>query len=205
MRKAINENPIAQAAVIGLLIIGVAFLMLTRVLNRNSGGEETSVTESSVAAAPVEPATGAATPAPAAAPAPGVATDGGAVGEFVAGPGLPESVVSAYDNGQAVVLLVTRRAGVEDQRLKAMVGGARSVGNVEVFTTNAHGIARYSRIARGVDVSRVPALVVMRPRALSDGVPQATVSYGFRGPESVEQAVRDALYQGKSDLPYYPD
>lgn len=199
MRKAINENPVAQAVLIGLLIIAVAFLMLTRVLNRNSGDDAESASESSVAAAPVEPAASAPTPAP------DVATDAGAVGEFVAGPGLPENVVSAYDDGQAVVLLVTRKAGIEDQRLKAMVGGARSVRNVAVFTTNAHGIARYSRIARGVDVSRVPALVVMRPRELSDGVPQATVSYGFRGPDSVKQAVRDALYEGKSDLPYYPD
>jgi hypothetical protein len=46
---------------------------------------------------------------------------------------------------------------------------------------------------------------VVRPRDLSGGVPQASVSYGFRGPDSVEQAVRDALYDGKSNLPYYPN
>jgi hypothetical protein len=207
VRQAINENPIAQAAVIGLLVVAVAFLMLTRVMNSN-GGDSESATESSVAAAPVEPAADAATPAPtdaAPTPAPDTASGPGAAGEFVAGPGLPESVVAAYDNGQAVVLLVTRKAGIEDQRLKAMVGSARGVGNVTVFTTNAHGIGRYSRIARGVDVSRVPALIVVRPKNVSDGVPQATVSYGFRGPDSVEQAVRDALYEGKGNLPYYPE
>jgi hypothetical protein len=204
VRQAINENPIAQAAVIGLLVVAVAFLMLTRVMNSNSGGESEPATESSVAATPTEPTADAATLAPAQ-PAPDAASGAAPAGDFVAGPGLPESVVSAYDNGQAVVLLVTRKAGIEDQRLKAMVGSARGVGNVAVFTTNAHSIGRYSRIARGVDVSRVPALVVVRPRNLSDGVPQATVSYGFRGPDSVEQAVRDALYEGKSNLPYYPE
>jgi hypothetical protein len=206
VRQAVNENPVAQAAVIGLLIVAVAFLMMTRVLNSN-GGDSESATESSVAAAPLEPAADSATLAPTdAAPTPAPDASGaGATGGFVAGPGLPKSVVAAYDNGQAVVLLVTRKAGIEDQRLKAMVGSARGVGNVTVFTTNAHGIGRYSRIARGVDVSRVPALVVVRPKNVSDGVPQATVSYGFRGPDSVEQAVRDALYDGKSNLPYYPE
>jgi hypothetical protein len=208
VRQAINENPIAQAAVVGLLVIAVAFLLLTRVLNQSSGGEGSeSATESSAAASPTVPEAAPPTAAPSDAAAPSAPTApvaGAPGGDFVAGPGLPESVVKAYDDGQAVVLLVTRKAGIEDKRLKAMVGSARSVGKVAVFTTNARGIARYSRIASGVDVSRVPALVVMRPRKLSDGVPQASVSYGFRGPDSVEQAVRDALYDGKTNLPYYP-
>jgi hypothetical protein len=207
VRQAINENPIAQAAVIGLLVIAVAFLLLTR-LNQSSGEGSESATESSAAASPTlaQGAAPAEAPSDVAVPsAPTAPVAGAPGGDFVAGPGLPKSVVKAYDDGQAVVLLVTRKAGIEDQRLKAMVGSARSVGKVAVFTTYARGIARYSRIARGVDVSRVPALVVMRPRNLSDGVPQATVSYGFRGPDSVEQAVRDALYDGKSNLPYYPE
>jgi hypothetical protein len=204
VRQAINENPIAQAAVIGLLIVAVAFLMLTRVLNQSSGGGASASAESSIAATPVDTG-GTPTPAPPEAAAPSAAVGGASVSEFVAGPGLPESVVGAYEDGQAIVLLVTRKAGIEDRRLKAMIGSARSAGDVAVFTTNARGIARYSRIARGVDVSRVPALVVVRPRKLSDGMPQASVSYGFRGPDSVEHAVRDALYAGKSNLPYYPD
>ncbi|HEX2467867.1 MAG TPA: hypothetical protein VHJ54_06650 [Solirubrobacterales bacterium] len=190
MRRALNENPVAQAALVGLLVIAVAFLLLTRVMKSNSGAEATeSTTESSVATAPAAPAPAASEPA----------------GDFVAGPGLPKGVVDAYGDGKAVVLLVTRKAGIEDKRLRAIVGKARSVGNVAVFTTNARGIARYARIAGGVDVSRVPALVVIRPRRLSDGMPEASVSYGFRGPDSVQQAVRDALYDGKSNLPYYPE
>ena len=36
-------------------------------------------------------------------------------------------------------------------------------------------------------------------------MPAATVSYGFRGPASVEQALEDALYKGPKDIPYYPN
>ncbi len=70
--------------------------------------------------------------------------------------------------------------------------------------THAAGISRYAKITEGVDVTQVPALVVVRPRQLANGTPTATVSYGFRGPDSVEQAVRDGLYRGPSNLPYYP-
>jgi hypothetical protein len=204
MRRALNENPVAQAALIGLLAVGVAFLLLTRVMNSNSQGDAAEpVAESPIAAVPADPGASAVTPA-AGTPAGQTGAGATAATDFVAGPGLPASVVNAYDDGSAVVLLVTRKAGIEDKRMRAIVGQARGVGNVAVFTTNAHGIARYSRIAGGVDVSRVPALVVIRPRKFHDAVPMASVSYGFRGPESVKQAVRDALYDGKSNLPYYP-
>ncbi len=73
-----------------------------------------------------------------------------------------------------------------------------------MFVTNAGHIARYSRITQGVDVNRVPALIVLRPRHLTRGVPKASVSYGFRGPESVDQAVRTPSTRARSNLPYYP-
>jgi hypothetical protein len=55
-----------------------------------------------------------------------------------------------------------------------------------------------------VEVSRVPALVVMRPRNLSGGTPQASVSYGFQTSQDVVQAVRDADYHGPV-VTYHPD
>ena len=70
--------------------------------------------------------------------------------------------------------------------------------------TNAGHIARYARITQGVDVNRVPALIVLGRAPHATGRPTATVSYGFRGPDSVDQAVRDALYKGPTNLPYYP-
>ena len=51
----------------------------------------------------------------------------------------------------------------------------------------------------------MPALVVVEPKRQVEGaLPLATINYGFRGPESVEQAVRDVLYDGKQ-LSYAPD
>jgi hypothetical protein len=129
----------------------------------------------------------------------------GAVGEFQPGKGLPEAVVRAHESGDAVALLITRKAGIEDMRLRAMLGRLEGVGNVTAFHTRAHDIARYSQLANGVQVSRVPALVVVHPGKRGDsGPPAATVSYGFRGPESAEQTLRDALYEGRKNLPYHP-
>jgi hypothetical protein len=117
---------------------------------------------------------------------------------------LPESVVDAYENGDVVAILVVNRRGIEDSRLEAEVQGLRRRGDTSVFVVEAKDVARYSRIAEGVDLDRVPALVVIEPRDRADGaLPTATISYGFRGPESVEQAIRDALYKGKQ-LPYHP-
>jgi len=48
------------------------------------------------------------------------------------------------------------------------------------------------------------ALIVVRPRKLTSGTPVATASYGFRGPDSVAQAIHDALYKGPTNEPYYP-
>ena len=218
MRKALNDNPIAQIAVLGALALIVGFLLLTRVGNRNSGAGEpaTSTTDSGVAATPAPPldSAGATTPDAGSAAAPSTPSAGAAgpagsvsgapAGEFVAGPGLPASVVNAYKDDNTVVLLVLRHRGIDDQRLRADVVKLRGKNDVALFVTNAGHIARYSRITQGVSVDRVPALIVLRPRHLTEGMPEAILSYGFRGPQSVEQAVRDALYKGPTDLPYHP-
>ena len=130
---------------------------------------------------------------------------GSASGGFEAGPGLPRPVVAAYEAGEIVVLLVVRENGIDDQRLRAIVERLHGRSDTALFVVRAKGIVRYSRIAQGVEVDRTPALVVLAPKGASDGpMPVATVSYGFRGAGSVEQAVEDAAYEGPSDLPYYP-
>jgi hypothetical protein len=45
---------------------------------------------------------------------------------------------------------------------------------------------------------------VIRPKDVAGSPPQAQVSYGFRDSQSVVQAVKDAVYKGKDDVPYYP-
>ena len=220
MRKALNENPVLQAGLVGVLALAVGLMLL---MGRGGSGEDTSTTDAAatqaVAAgtpesdasasatatpatpAPTDPATGAAAPATpdAAAAATGTPTD------FKAGPGLPADVVNAYDDGKAVALMIFNDDGIDDRELKAIVEQVRSREGVAVFATEVKGVADYSRITGGVDLDRTPALVVIRPEKLNDGpMPTAVVSYGFRGARSVEQALDDALYKGPTDLPYYP-
>ena len=220
MRQKINENPVVQAALIGVLVLAVGFLMLTRVMGGSANNEAPPATESSATAtpatgttpAPAETTPSDTTPAPtpadpnATAPAPTDPATPAAEGEFVAGPGLPGDVVKAYADGKVVTLLVVRKNGTVDKQVKAMVDTLRSRSDTAVFVTAAAGIADFSRITQGLNVGRVPALVVIRPRRLTDGpTPVATVSYGFRGPQSIDQAVRDALYSGPDNQPYYPE
>jgi hypothetical protein len=211
MRKALNENPIAQVVVLALLAIVVGFLLLTRVMNRDSGAEPaatttaaaTTPTDASASTAPPVGTDTAPSATPAAPPA-AEATAAVAAGEFEAGPGLPEPVVSAYDHGDTIALFVYRRGGLDDTALAGSILRLRGVSGVAVFATRAKYVARYSRIVGGVDLDRAPALIVLTPRSVSgDGPPSASVSYGFRDFESVAQAVHDAGYDGK-DLPYYP-
>jgi hypothetical protein len=103
-----------------------------------------------------------------------------------------------------VALLVVRPSGIDDGLVRDSVDSLSARSGVAVFVVRANRIARYSRITQGVGVNRVPALVVVRPRRLSGSVPEAQVSYGFRNSQSVVQAVQDALYSGKDDLPYSP-
>ena len=212
MRRAINENPVVQAALIGVLVIVGGLMLLMRM-----GGSDEPAAEAPVAAAPATdsaaaaPAAGAPATDPTAAapatgtPAPAGAAPAGAPGTFKAGPGLPEEIVAAYDAGDAVVVLVVNERGIDDRRLKTMVQTLKSNPGAAVFVVDVRDVADYSRITEGVDLDRTPALVVLRPKALTEGsMPSAVVSYGFRGEASVQQALEDALYKGPQDLPYYP-
>jgi hypothetical protein len=208
VRKALNDNPVAQIAVLGALAVIVGFLLLTRM----SGGGDSSATSPTASDAPAAGATPPATtsdeataaPSEGAAVPPTGSVSDASVGKFVAGPGLPASVVKAYADDKTVVLLVVKHRGIDDDQLRRNVERLRGRNDLVLFVTNAGGIARYSRITQGVSVDRVPALIVLRPRHLSHGTPTASISYGVRGPESVDQAIRNALYKGPSNLPYYP-
>jgi hypothetical protein len=225
VRKALNDNPVAQLAVLGVLAVIVAFLLITRVAHKSSESGSTATTptagvpatpaptDSSGASTAPSAATGTTSPttgsaavpsatAPSAAASPAATT--APVGEFVAGPGLPAPVVKAYADDKTVVLFVFRHRGADDSAVRASVERLGGRGDLAVFVTRASHIARYARITEGVDVNRVPALIVLRPRHLAHGTPTASVSYGFQGPDSVDQAIRNALYKGPSNLPYYP-
>lgn len=211
-----NENPVVQVVVVGILAVVVGFLFLTRIMGGNeaepapatapAAGEPAAATaaptpEAADAAAEPIPADATAEPADATGAAPVIAGTPG----FTAGPGLPEDVVKAYDRGDVVALLVTKKGGIEDQRLRDAMAGLESRSDTSVFMTDTRDVAKYSRIAEGIDLNRAPALVVIQPKRLAEdpAMPEATVTYGFRKPESAAQAVRDALYKGR-ELPYNP-
>lgn len=226
MRDALNNNPKVQAGVVvGLLIFGALLFM-----KMSGGGSEappasTAATASATgvpqtvgtgAGATTMDSTGAAVPATATATATGTPTatgtavpsaptaSTGAVSAeaFVPGPGMPVEVAQAYARDNALVLLIVKEGATDDDLVRDSVARISRPG-VAVFVAPASRIARYSRIAQGAGVSRVPALVVVRPRSVSD-VPEAIVSYGFRNSQGVVQAVDDALYKGRDDIPYHP-
>jgi hypothetical protein len=208
MREKLNENPMVQAAAIGVLALVVGVVLLMRMGGGSEAAPEPAASGQTTVingtAAPVDPAAAAAT-ATATATDPAAATAAATGAEFKAGPGLPAQVVDAYEGGQAVALLIVNARGIDDRELTQTVATLGSRAGVAVFVTDVKDVADYSRITQGADLDRTPALIVMRPKRFSDGsAPTVSVSYGFRGPESVQQAFDDALYEGPSDLPSYP-
>jgi hypothetical protein len=214
MRKSLNDNPAIAIGVIGLMGLIVAFMLLHAVSSRSSGAS--SATTSTTAGAPTDATASATTATPAAssaapatgAPAtatPAASSSAATVGAFEAGPGLPKAVVDAYDSGKVVAIVVLKRNGIDDRDVAKATAPLRNAANVAFFQTWASKVARYSRVTEGVDLNRVPAVVVMRPKSLTKGAtPQASVGYGFRSLQSVGQALRDASYKGPENLPSFP-
>jgi hypothetical protein len=210
MREKLNENPKAQVGLIAILVVVGAFMFI----KSSSGGEEESAgsTEATVAVAGTS-ATGTATAA-----MPGEAVEGavgtalesaGETGAVAAPPSVPAPpppapVASAYEEGKTVVLLIVHDGGIDDALVKQSSAQLSSLSDVTLFTVPAAQIARYAAITVGLEVNRVPALVVMRPKRLSGGTPQASVDYGFQTAQGVDQAVRDAAYDGR-ELTYHPN
>lgn len=198
MREKLNENPIAQVVLIGVLaVVGIVLFM-----SSSGGGEETAAPAAgseATAEAPAEAPAGEEV-----AGASGASAGGGELPSSVPAPPPPTPVTAAYDAGKTVVLLVVHDGGIDDRLTAAATSYVAGLPNTSLFVVPAKRVARYAAITVGLDLNRVPALVVMRPRALSGGVPQATVDYGFQTPQSVVQAVRDASYQGPEET-YHPN
>ena len=220
MRKALNENPKVQAGLIAFMLLAGVLLFMKMSKKEEAvpaGGvpaastaDATGAAGTGAGAAPTgtattDPAAAAGAAAPAAGAIPSVPASATTVTPqaLIPGPGLPEDVARAYASGNAVVLLIVRNGATDDELVRDSVYQISRSG-VSVFVAPASDVARYSRITQGAGVNRVPALVVVRPRRVSGDTPQATVSYGFRSTASVVQAVDDALYGGRDDVPYHP-
>jgi hypothetical protein len=197
MREQLNNNPLAQVGLIGVLLLAVGFF----VMSMGGGSEEEEAAPgagvpSVVAGTPAAPNAGEATEGPPASlPAPGSGAG--------APPPMPRPVTAAFAANDTVVLLFVRGGGIDDRRVAAGVERLRSLAGVKVFIVPADRVAHYAGIAQGVGLERVPALVVLRPKRLDHGIPTASVSYGFQTPASMVQAVVDAGYKGKT-LDYHP-
>lgn len=192
MREKLNENPMAQVALIGVLLVVAAIFLLGK--GGGSEEEEGESTAATAAVAAVETELEAGSE-PLSLPAPG------------SGPGAlpppPRAVVSAFDAGETVVLLFVRNGGIDDRLVAGAVRRLEAMDGVTTFVVPSRQLAHYVSIAQGVDLNRVPALVVIRPKSLSKGYDAASVHYGFQSAESIVQAVVDARYRGGT-LAYHP-
>jgi hypothetical protein len=191
MREKLNGNPMAQAGIVLALLIAVGFFLL-----KGSGGEEAE--EAAVAETPVTEV------APEVGSESVGSTTASAVTSAVPAPPLPRNVTTAYESGKTVVLLVVHNGGIDDELARKSVAAAESIPDTAIFVVPARQVARYAAITLGVNVDRVPALIVMRPKNLSEAGPEASVTYGFQTPQSVDQAVRDARYKGP-EASYHPE
>lgn len=199
MREKLNNNPLAQVAVVGVLLLVAVIFFMTTMGGRRS---DESGTTTETASATVETPDGTASvTATLTSPADSAATSG--VPAPIAAPPLPRAVTAAWAANQTVALLFVHNGGIDDRLVTTATNRLRSLPGVAVFVVPAGRIYRYAEIAQGVDVNRVPALVVLRPKRLDKGIPTASIHYGFQSPESVVQAVVDAGYKGRT-VPYHP-
>jgi hypothetical protein len=208
VREKLNESPAAQVGLVLVLVAVAAFVFLGSSGGEEEGGEEAAPTEV-VATVNGATATGS-SPGEAVEGAvesleeEGAASAGETMPTSVPAPPPPRPVTAAYESGQTVVLLVVHDGGIDDVLTRTASEAVATVPGAALFVVPARQIARYAAITVGLDVNRVPALIVMRPKHLSHGIPQASVDYGFQTAESVAQDVRDASYEGP-EATYHPN
>jgi hypothetical protein len=188
MREKLNESKAAQVGLVAVLAIVVAILFLGK-----SGGSSSGETE--VAVEPAE------TTVVATASVTGMGELPTAVPQTKP---LPHRFSAAYDANETVALLVVHDGGVDDKYTKLALRAVAPVADATVIVVPAKQISRYASITVGLQVSQLPALIVMRPKSLSHGVPQAIVAYGYQTPQSVYQSIVDATYKGPEQGAYHP-
>ncbi|HEY1853745.1 MAG TPA: hypothetical protein VGG40_04095 [Solirubrobacterales bacterium] len=210
MREQLNDNPIAQVAVVLVLVAVAAFMFLKPGGGGESGSSEatvaiggTEMSQSEVASKAGEVVEGAVESA----------IEGGALAGATAGAEMPTSVpapppphafTAAYESGKTVVLLVVHDGGIDDRLTAAAATVLTVMPEVALIPVTVKQLPRYAAVTVGLDLNRVPALVVMKPKRLSGGTPQASVDYGFQTPQTLVQAVRDASYKGP-EATYHPE
>ena len=212
MRETLNDNPIAQVAIVLVLVAVAAFMFL-----KPGGGasEEaapeasisvggTEMTQQEAASAAGEVVEGAVETAIESGAIGGTAAGTGAMPTSVPAPPPPHEFTAAYDSGKTVVLLVIHDGGIDDRLTALSATTLTAMPEVKLIPVPLKKLPRYASVTVGLNVNRVPALIVMKPKQLSGGTPQATVDYGFQTPESIYMAVTDANYKGP-EVTYHPE
>jgi hypothetical protein len=188
MREQLNENPLAQVALVAVLLVAAVFFFLKPL---GGGGESESGSEA-VTAAPASPELELeATALPPSSGTPRVPSSR-----------LPSSVRGAITAGQTTALLIVKRDGIDDRRVEGVVEDLSTRSDVSTFIVAVDEVARYTAVTQPVDLQRSPALIMVQPQK-GGQPPEAAVSYGFQTIESAVQAVVDARYRGP-ELPYHP-
>lgn len=123
-------------------------------------------------------------------------------GDLVPGVGFPPSVVKALNADKLAVLFIYDPDGLSDEELKGYTKRLEDDRRLKLILVEESEVAAYSRVIGGADVDRSPALLIVSPPVADGGIPEASVSYGFRRPKSVRQAVDDALFDGPNVPPY---
>jgi hypothetical protein len=189
VREKLNESKAAQVGLVAVLAIVAAILLLGK-SGGSSSGEEAEVPVEAGETAVVATAS---------------VTGMGELPTSVPPTGpLPQRFSAAYDADKTVALLVVHDGGIDDRYTRRALNAVAPVTDASVIVVPARQISRYASITVGLDVSQLPALIVMRPKSLSHGVPQASVAYGYQTPQSVYQAIVDASYQGPEGGTYHP-
>lgn len=201
MREQINNNPVVQLGLVALLLVVAGFFLLSSMGGKEEG--ESSETEASSATLETPAGTASLTVTT---PTEGEAT---AVPSSVAGvapvprPRLPRPVRKAIDADRTVVLLVVKPSGVDDSRVEDAVSTLASRPRVATFIVPVDQAPRYTAITQPVQLERAPALIVVQPKSVKQGLPTASIRYGFQSIATVVQAVVDAEYRGR-ELQYHP-
>src|SRR4051794_36691780 len=122
MREQLNNNPVVQLTVIGVLVVIVGLFFMLNMKKKSDSPTTSTTAAASAGAVPgatTPDATGAAaTAGAAAAPSLPIAppTTGTVTPEaLVPGPGLPKDLIDAWKGGDAVALLIVRGGGIDDR------------------------------------------------------------------------------------------
>jgi hypothetical protein len=196
MRDKLNESKAAQIGLVLVLVVVAAVMFLKSSGGGESGGGEVgSGTEVAVESGETL----------AVSTAPVTATGMGELPTSLpaAGP-LPQRFTDAYDADDTVALLVVHDGGIDDKYTTLALKVVAAVKDITVIVVPAKQISHYASVTVGLDISQLPALIVMRPKSLSHGVPQANVAYGYQTPQSIYQTIVDATYKGPENRAYHP-